>query len=185
MPFAGLNSDKPDSSESVSKTMKVLMVACISLLSQAWGKYYLIKTKHKVSPNPYKYEAGMDYSQDGDDKSSKAETKIYKEFTKKQLDEFENKLSADKQGELIKLFDKVIDNLQHVKEEGADNNLDIIEKIKRLTSGLENLLSGVYGILGLVDVPMHENKNKKPMRCKNKSWCKKYKKYNKPRESRG
>ena len=169
--------------------MIFVMVTCITLLSQVWGKYYLIKTEDKVSPHPDKQEAGMDYSQDRDDKPSKAEMKIYKEFTEKQLEDFEHKLPVDKQGELIKLMDKVIDNPHHVKEgEGADNNLDILDEIKHLTFGLENLLIGVHGILGLVDVPMHKNKNKKPRRCKNFSSCNKYKKYKKymgSRESRG
>ena len=179
--------NKSDSSESVTNRMKVIMVVWLTLLSQVWGKYYLIKTEDKVFP-----EAGVDYSNDDDDKQSKAETKIYKDLTKTQLNAFKHNLTRDEQEELIELMNKVIDNPQHVKEgEGDDDNFDIIDKIRNLTSGLEGLLKGINGILGLVTdwpMPPQKTKYKKPRKIKKISRSKKYKnskKYKGPSKSRG
>ena len=165
------------------------MVVWLTLLSQVWGKYYLIKTEDKVFP-----EAGVDYSNDDNDKQSKAETNIYKDLTKTQLNAFKHNLTRDEQEELIELMNKVIDNPQHVKEgEGDDDNFDIIDKIRNLTSGLEGLLRGINGILGVVTVtdwpmPPQKTKYKKPRKLKKISRSKKYKnskKYKGPSKSRG
>ena len=170
------------------------MVVYITLLSQCLGKYYLTKTIDRVSRLPYKPEGGVDYSNDDD--KCEAETLIYEHFDKSQLYEFEH-LSPDNQAELIESMDEVIDNTQKGKS-GNDYNLDLIEHIKEITLGSENLLNSINSLLssvlkskkhickGLGSKKSQESKTSR--RCKKLKGCKKSKdskKFKKPRKSKG
>ena len=170
----------------VTQRMKVLMVVYITLFPQCLGKYYLIKTKDKVSAHPYKSEDGMDYS--NDDEKCEAETLIYEHFNESQLYEFEN-LSPDNQAELVESMDEVIDNTQNGKS-GNDYNLDLIAHIKEITLGSENLLNSINSLLSSVlesKKPICKRygskkslESKKIWRCKkNLKGCKKSKNSNK------
>ena len=164
------------------------MVVYITLLSQCLGKYYLTKTIDRVSRLPYKPEGGVDYS--NDDEKCEAETLIYEHFNETQLYEFEH-LSPDNQAELIESMDEVIDNTQHGKS-GNDYNLDLIEHIKEITLGSENLLNSINSLLSSVlKSEKHICKgfgSKKSQESKTSRRCKKLKdskKFKKPRKSKG
>ena len=142
------------------------MVVCMPLLSQVWGKYYIVKTKDmpEVSPLSDKSEAGVDYSDDED--NCETERLIHKHLTQSQLHELEE-LSPDNQGELIKSVDEVMDNEQNGKG-GNDYNLDIVEHIKDITLGLENLLKGVNSFLRkMSELPL--SKHNKSNKCNRKT----------------
>ena len=158
------------------------MVVYITLLSQCLGKYYLTKTIDRVSSHPYKPEGGVDYSNDDD--ICEAETLIYEHFDKSQLYEFEH-LSPDNQAELIESMDEVIDNTHNGKS-GNDYNLDLIEHIKEITLGSENLFNSINILLSSVleyKTPVckrygskKSKESKKPGRCKKSKDSKKSKK---------
>ena len=149
---------------SVTKRMKVLMVACMIIHAQGWGKYYLVKTEDAVSPHHHVSEAGVDYNDDVED--CQTENLIYKHFTESQLYELEH-LSKDNKGELLESMDEVINNAQNGKD-GNDYNLDIIEHIKEITHSSENLLKGITRLLRLLpSLPMPKYKYKKT-RCNRK-----------------
>ena len=93
------------------------MVACISFLSQGWGKIYLIKTKDEGSPHHYKSEAGDDYGEDYE--ASETSTVAIRPFNEEDLD----------------------------REDVQGQDYGILEDIKSISRGTEKLLSGANSLL--------------------------------------
>ena len=94
--------------------MKVIMVACLTIIPHSWGKTFLIETKDEGSPYPYhKTEAGDDYNDE--DELGEAETLICEHFEKGTLEKFE-KLPEDEKREIVEEMNKVIVNARNQKE---------------------------------------------------------------------
>ena len=169
------------------------MVACLALLSQGRGKYYLVKTKDNVSRHHYESEAGVDYNSEDDDKCNTKKL-LYDHLYGSQLYEFEH-MTPNNQEMLLESMDEVIDNAKKGKD-GQDYNLNIIERIKEITLKSENLLKGINRLLTLVSESKDKykrpkckrktrydsDKSKKPRRCKKAKRCKKSIKPHQPKK---
>jgi len=151
------------------------LVVCITFISNVWGSNYLLETKDKDSAFKQPYaepEAGIDYSQD-EQEPIKAETLICHHLHESALDEFDQ-LEREKKVKIVEDINQVIVNSRKQKDskQGGDgdyylnNNNNILKTIKKLTRGTKHLLSGINGILKLIDTDMPKPPSKIPRRRK-------------------
>merc|ERR1711875_67238 len=142
----------------VSTRMKFFLVACllsICFLSHGWGKHYLVKTADANEDDNDDHESGLfrkDKKHDKfglDTKTVDAETLMYTVLTDRALDVFE-KYPEKTREQIFTEVDKLIDNARYGESDDYQS-LGIIENIKRIFKGGEQILAEGENILGAIN----------------------------------